>query len=62
MIVYTLAHMGKKKNIFAGLGWEKKIRSLRDPYIPVNSSPKFEFRLGNRASDDYDLTPFLQST
>ena len=54
--------MGEKRDMFAGLGWEKEIRSLDDPHIPVNSSPEFEFRPGNRASDDYDLTPFSQST
>ena len=48
--------------MFAGLGWEKEIRSLGDSHIPVNSSPEFEFRPGNRASDDYDLTLFSQST
>ena len=54
--------MGEKKDMFAGLGWEKKIRSLGDPNIPVNSSPEFEFRFGNRGSDDYELTPFSQFT
>ena len=48
--------------MFAGLMWEKEITSLEDPHISVNLSPEFEFRLGNRASDDYDLTPFSQST
>ena len=52
--------IGQKRNTFAGLGWEKEIRSLRDPHIPVNSSPEFEFRPENGASDDYDLTQFLQ--
>ena len=54
--------MGEKRDMFAGLGWEKEIRSLDDPHIPINSSPEFEFRPGNAANDDYDLTSFSQST
>ena len=48
--------------MFAGLGWEKEIRSLGDPHISVNSSPEFEFRPEKRGSDDYELTPFSQAT
>ena len=44
--------------MFAGLEWEKEIRSLGDPYIPFNPSSKFEFVAGNQDSDDYELTPF----
>ena len=54
--------MGEKIDMFVGLGWEKEIRILKDPHIPVNLSPEFEFRPGDRASDDYDLTLFSQST
>ena len=54
--------MGDERDMFAGLGWEKEIRSLADPHIPVNLSPEFEFAAGNRSSDDYELTPFSQST
>ena len=54
--------MGDERDMFAGLGWEKEIRSPGDPHIPFNPSPKFEFTAGNRGSDDYELTPFLQST
>ena len=54
--------MGDKRDMFVGLGWEKKIRSLRDPHIPFNPSPEFEFVAGNRGSDDYEPTLFLQST
>jgi hypothetical protein len=54
--------MGNERDMFAGLRWEKKIRSLADPHIPVNLSPEFSFAAGNRSSDDYDLTPFSQST
>ena len=48
--------------MFAGLWWEKEIRSLRDPHILVHSSLEFEFMLGNGGSDDYDLTSISQST
>jgi hypothetical protein len=54
--------MGDERDMFAGLGWKKEIRSLADPHIPVNLSPEFSFAAGNRSSDDYDLTPFSQST
>jgi hypothetical protein len=54
--------MGDERDMFVGLGWEKKIRSLRDPHIPFNPSPEFEFAARNRSSDDYELSPFLQST
>jgi hypothetical protein len=42
--------------------WEKEIRSLRDLHISYNPLPEFEFVAGNRGSDDYELTLFLQST
>ena len=51
--------MGDNRDMFVGLGWEKKIRSLRDPHIPFNPSPEFEFVAGNRGNDDYELTLFL---
>ena len=54
--------MEKKTDMFAGLRWEKEIRSLGDPHISFNSSPEFEFRPRNRGSDVYELTPFSQST
>ena len=54
--------MGEKRDMFVGLGWEKEIRSLGDLHILVNSSPEFEFRPGNLSNDDYELTPFSQST
>ena len=50
--------MGDERDMFAGLGWEKEIKSLADPHIPVNLSPDFSFAAGNQSSDDYDLTPF----
>jgi hypothetical protein len=45
--------MGDERDMFAELGWEKEIRSLADPHIPVNLLPEFEFAAGNRSSDDY---------
>jgi hypothetical protein len=54
--------MGDERDMFAGLGWEKEIRSLGDPHILFDPSPDFEFVVGNRSSDDYKLTPFSQST
>ena len=54
--------MGDERDMFARLGWEKKIRSLGDPHIPFNPSPEFEFAIGNQGSDDYELTLFSQST
>jgi hypothetical protein len=53
--------MEDERNMFVGLGWEKEIRSLGDSQIPFNPSPEFEFVAGNRGSDNYELTPFLQS-
>jgi hypothetical protein len=40
--------MGDERDMFAGLGWEKEIRSLGDLHIPFNPSPEFEFVVGNR--------------
>jgi hypothetical protein len=54
--------MGDERDMFAGLGWDKEIRSIANLHIPVNLSPEFEFVVGNRSSDNYDLTPFSQST
>jgi hypothetical protein len=54
--------IGDERDMFAGLGWEKEIKSLGDPHILFNPSPEFEFVAGNRGSDDYELTPFSQST
>ena len=38
--------MGDERDMFIGLGWEKKIKNLEDPHIPFNPSPKFEFVAG----------------
>jgi hypothetical protein len=50
--------VGEEQDIFAGLRWEKEIRSLGDPHVSFNPSPKHEIGVGNECSDDYELTPF----
>jgi hypothetical protein len=54
--------MGEKRNIFASLGCEKKIRSLGDPHVHFNLSPKHDVGATNQYSDDYEMTLFSQST
>jgi hypothetical protein len=54
--------MGEDRDMFADLGWEKEIKSLRDLHVPFTPSPKYDICAGNQCSDDYELTPFLQST
>ena len=48
--------------MFRGLGWDKEIVSLRDPYVPFNPLPKYEKSAAKRYRDDYEMTPFSQST
>jgi hypothetical protein len=48
--------------MFAGLGWEKEIRSLGDPLVPYNPSPEHDIGVGNQYTDDFELTPFSQFT
>ena len=54
--------MKDERDIFVGLEWEKKIRSLGDPHVHFNSLPEHNIVAANRYSDDYELTPFSQST
>ena len=54
--------MGDERNMFAGLGWQKEIRSLGDPHVPLNPLPEHDIGGANRCSDDYELIPFSQST
>ena len=54
--------MGDERDMFAGLGWEKEIRNLGDPHVHFNSSPEHDIGVANRYSDDYEMTPFSQST
>ena len=53
---------GEERKTFVGLGWENEIRSLGDFDVLFIPSPKRDIRAGNQCSDDYDLTPFPQST
>ena len=48
--------------MFAGLGWENEIRSLEDLHVSFNPLPKHNISAINQNNDDYDLTPFSQST
>jgi len=54
--------MGDKIDMFVGLGWEKEIRNLEDPHVLFTPSPEHDKGVENQCSDDYELTPFLQST
>ena len=54
--------MGEEKDIFEGLGWDKEIVSLGDPRVPFNPSPERERSAAKRYRDDYEMTPFSQST
>jgi hypothetical protein len=53
--------MGEEIDMFTGLGWEKEIKSLGDPHILFNPSPEHDKSTRKQCSDDYELTPFLQS-
>ena len=48
--------------MFVGLRWEKKIKSLGKLHVPFNPSPEHDIGAANRYNDDYEMTPFLQST
>jgi hypothetical protein len=54
--------MGEVRDMFAGLGWEKDIRNIGDPYVPFTPLPKYDIGVANRNNDNYKLTPFLQFT
>ena len=47
---------------FARLGWGAKIVSLVNPHIPFNPSSKGGLSGTKQFRDDYEITPFLQST
>ena len=51
-----------ERDLFAGLGWEVEIMRLADPHTPFNPSPKYEVSGAKQFRDDYEITPFLQST
>jgi hypothetical protein len=54
--------MREERDMFDGLEWEKKITNLGDPHVPFNPLLEHDINVANRYSDDYELTPFLQST
>ena len=54
--------MGDKRDIFAGLGWEKETRSLGDPHVPFNLLPECDIGVAKRYNNDYEMTSFLHST
>ena len=51
-----------ERDSFAVLGWEIEIVRLADPYTPFNLSPECGVSCAKRFCDDYDITPFSQST
>jgi hypothetical protein len=54
--------LGEERDMFAGLGWKKKMKSLGDHHDPYTPSPEHDICVGNLCSDDYELTPFLLFT
>ena len=51
-----------ERDPFAGLRWEVEIVRLADPHTPFNLSPECGVSGAKRFRDDYEITPFLQST
>ena len=51
-----------KGDPFAGLGWGVEIVSLAGLHIRFNPSPKDGLSAAKRFQDDYEITPFSQST
>ena len=51
-----------KRDPFAGLGWKVEIVKLVDLHTPFNSSPEHGVNDAKRFHNDYEITPFLQST
>ena len=51
-----------ERDLFVGLGWEVEIVRLVDPHIPFNPSPERGVSGTQRFRDDYEITPFSQST
>ena len=54
--------MGEERDMFEGLGWDKEIVSLGDLHIPFNPSSKRERSVVKQYRNDYEMTPFSQST
>ena len=51
-----------ERDPFVGLGWEVEIVRLVDLHTPFNPSPERGVSGANRFRDDYEITPFSQST
>ena len=51
-----------KRDPFVGLGWEVEIVRLAELYTPFNPSLKRGVNGAKRFRDDYEITPFSQST
>ena len=51
-----------ERDPFAGLGWEVEIVRLADPHTLFNPSPERRVSGAKRFRDDYEITPFSQST
>jgi hypothetical protein len=54
--------MRDEGDMFDGLGWEGEIRSLKNPRVSFNPSPKYDIRVENQYNNDYELTLFSQPT
>ena len=61
MSVVHMHTMGEERDMFPRLGWEKVIRSLGDLHVHFNPLPEHDIGAANWYSDDYKMTPFLQS-
>ena len=54
--------MGEKRDMFVGLRWKNEIKRLGKPHALLNPFPEHDIGAGKQNSNDFDLTPFLQST
>ena len=52
----------EERDPFARLGWEAEIVRLANLHIPFNPLPKRGVNGTKQSHDDYEITPFLQST
>ena len=51
-----------ERDPFVGLGWEVEMVRLAGPHIPFNPSPECGMSGAKQFCDDYEITPFSQST
>jgi hypothetical protein len=47
--------MEEERDMFIGLGWKEKIRSLGNLHVLFNPSPKYEKCAPNRYKNDYKM-------